>query len=479
MSIYDEIKNELNMVLTENGDIAYSTTGSLVYDLIATVGALRFNHKAISTRFLKAFSHDARSTIKVLFYIRDIIDGLGERDTFRNLLSLIAQTMPEVALQIIPHIKDYGRFDDYLVLLSTNLAGEVASYLKSIIETKNNQTILLAKWLPSINASNPQTRLMARKLCTLWGYSYKEYRTMLSKLRAGNVLETFLSKNDFTFDYKKVPGQAFLKYNVMFHHKDGKRLTDYIYRVREGSAKINTKTISAYQVTRNVSKRELPNEALNSVFEDIMKKYPEIDGNTIVVRDGSSSMYSGGQPKPIDIANSLSILFAGKITGPLHNSFITFSKVAQLVSFDDNWSLERKLSFLQYYNDCSNTNIGNVYKLLLSLATNGNIKPEEAIKRVIIISDMEFDANVFGGSNLDYYRNKFNKLGLELPSLIFWCVQNRHNSVAVLKNDKNCLAISGYSQNILKPILAGTSIDFDIIIKELLKKYSFVDEFEL
>ena len=49
---------------------------------------------------------------------------------------------------------------------------------------KNAHISLLAKWLPSINASSPRTRGQARVLCEALGMSKTEYRRILTKLRA-------------------------------------------------------------------------------------------------------------------------------------------------------------------------------------------------------------------------------------------------------------------------------------------------------
>jgi hypothetical protein len=491
MSIYDEIKNELNQVLTENRDVAFHSSGSKVYDFFATVGAMRFQHAKIINRFLLSFAEDRQATIKLLFYVRDIIDGMGERDSFRAILSFISRSMPDIALQMIPHLKDYGRFDDYLVLLDSPLAQSVADYFWHLLndpQDQNNTKLLLAKWLPSINASNPQTREYARLLASAWHLSYKDYRQTLSRLRKGVVLETYLCRNDFSFNYQTVPGQAMMRYSSLFWKKDKERFFAFNRNVNNGTATFNTKTISANQITARINISEekideevqLVNRTMNSMFADLTKKYPDIDQNTIVVRDGSGSMTTRTNGIiPLDIANALTILFAEKIQGPLHNSFITFSQIARFVTFKEEWNTQEKLQFLEQFDDCSNTNIENVFNLLLSLVANEKISKDEMIKRVIIISDMEFDASAFGGRNLDIFIERFAKLGLEMPSLIFWCVDNRHNTVPVIKQDHNCLAIGGYSQNLLKPILGNIELDYLSILDSILAKYEFVNDFDL
>ena len=47
----------------------------------------------------------------------------------------------------------------------------------------NKPVSLLAKWLPSENASSPNTRMLAKKVRKGLGLSSKDYRKMLSQLR--------------------------------------------------------------------------------------------------------------------------------------------------------------------------------------------------------------------------------------------------------------------------------------------------------
>ena len=54
---------------------------------------------------------------------------------------------------------------------------------------------LLAKWMPSENASSKETIRTAKKIRNAFGVSAKEYRQMLSKLRTKiNVLEKLMSE---------------------------------------------------------------------------------------------------------------------------------------------------------------------------------------------------------------------------------------------------------------------------------------------
>lgn len=55
----------------------------------------------------------------LLFYIRDIREGMGERQLFRTLISYVATTWPQSAKKNVHLIAKYGRWDDLLCLLDT------------------------------------------------------------------------------------------------------------------------------------------------------------------------------------------------------------------------------------------------------------------------------------------------------------------------------------------------------------------------
>jgi hypothetical protein len=68
---------------------------------------------------------------------------------------------------LVAYIPQFGRFDDFLVLLHTERKQEVISLITAqLAQDEKNYTnkqpiSLLAKWLPSENASSKQTRQYA------------------------------------------------------------------------------------------------------------------------------------------------------------------------------------------------------------------------------------------------------------------------------------------------------------------------------
>ena len=131
----DNITEELvNQAFTTNGDRAFKSTGSFCLDYFSIVGGMRYNLNDALTLFLKSYYEDPILTIKILFYIRDIKNGLGERNLFRGAFNMLSNMKPEVAKQLITYIPLYGRYDDLLVCLETPLKGDVLKYIKDQIK---------------------------------------------------------------------------------------------------------------------------------------------------------------------------------------------------------------------------------------------------------------------------------------------------------------------------------------------------------
>ena len=86
------LKNEANFTLTENGAVTHETTGSDCLDLFASIGALRHaDEEEIISRFVRAFTEDRDSAMKLIFFARDIRGGLGERRVFRTIMNWLSR----------------------------------------------------------------------------------------------------------------------------------------------------------------------------------------------------------------------------------------------------------------------------------------------------------------------------------------------------------------------------------------------------
>ena len=117
-----------------------------------------------------------------------------------------------------------------------------------------------------------------------------------------------------------------------------------------------------------------------------------------------------------------------------------------------------------------NTDIQKVFQTLLDTAVKNNVSKDDMIKKIYIISDMEFDAATNQNENLwDYTHNRtvkknttetvfqtirkeYQEKGYDLPLLVFWNVDARHKQFPMTMDD-NVRLVSGASPSIFKNLL--------------------------
>ena len=170
----NELKKESNITYTENGAVSNASSFNECLDFFALCGALRnAEPDRIVSLFLKAYISSPDYAMKALFYARDIRMGLGERRIFRICLKFMAHKYPQSIRKNIPYIAEYGRFDDLLELFDTPCETDMLSYIKGVLDEdsalmeKGMGVSLLAKWLPSVNASNALRKEQAKRIAFL------------------------------------------------------------------------------------------------------------------------------------------------------------------------------------------------------------------------------------------------------------------------------------------------------------------------
>ena len=481
MGFYTITNEVLNRAFTENGDKAYASTGSACLDYFSIIGGMRYNLKDAMNLFMKSYFEDPLLTIKILFYIRDIKEGLGERNLFRVAFNSLANMYPEVAKQLIQYIPKYGRYDDLLVCLDTCIAEDVISYIhKQITEDLANKKegkpiSLMAKWLPSINTSSKDARALAKKIANGFGITCEEYRKILSTLRKGIIIENNLREKDYSFSYETVPGGAMIKYREAFIRNDKERYDEYLDSVKTGKVKMNTKNLYPYEIIRALDK---DNSLENRRVLDVMWKNfdrSEITSKTIVVRDGSGSMYDYRPVQAIDVATSLAILFAEQLTGEFKNKFITFSNRPKLVDIKGETIFDKK-NYLERFSEVASTNIEAVYNLILDVYKNENFNPDDALDRIVIISDMQFNeaTTKSSKSTFENFKAKFEELGYQMPEMVFWNVRARSVQFPTL-NDRGVKLVGGASSKIILDIIKNQNTSAYEFMLECLARYDCFD----
>ena len=150
-------------------------------------------------------------------------------------------------IDILKNIPEYNRWDSLWKITYDNkeLFDKTLSIINNQLlfdlndEEKNKPVSLLAKWLPSENASSPETKEMAKMIYKGLHLSSKEYRIVLSTLRKYlNVTEVFTSSNNWNkIDYEAVPSKANLIYSNAFMKHDKERRLEYLDNLKKGKKK--------------------------------------------------------------------------------------------------------------------------------------------------------------------------------------------------------------------------------------------------
>lgn len=400
------LKKEANMTHTENGAVTYRSTQSECLDLFATIGALRRERdEEITNRFLRAYAEDADLAMKTLFFARDIRGGIGERRVFRTILKW------------------------------------------------------LAKWLPSVNASNEDAIRQAKQIARSLGMNDAQYRKTLSALRTKiSIIENNLREKDYTFDYSKQPSKAMFKYRKAFMRNDGDRYDEFMSRVAEGTEQLHTGTLMPYEMIKPFFGRGDISDQERKAIDATWKTQEDFTGgeNALVVIDGSGSMYGGADPIPATVALSLGIYYAELNTGAFQNHFITFSENPKLVEIKGK-DIYEKVRYCHQFNEVANTNIQRVFELILKTAVKNRVPQKDMPAKIFIISDMEFDYCTEDCSltNFEYAQRLFEEHGYQLPEVMFWNVASRNQQQPVKINDQGVALVSGCNPRIFSMLKAG------------------------
>ncbi|KAI8091202.1 uncharacterized protein B0P05DRAFT_583727 [Gilbertella persicaria] len=195
-------------------------------------------------------------------------------------------------------------------------------------------------------------------------------------------------------------------------------------------------------------------------------------GDCLAICDVSGSMMSGADPKhpemqPLNAAIGLSLVVTNLAKPPFNGAVISFSANPVMSKVNTNATFSDQVQEIMEVDMGYNTNLMKVFtEVLLPMAKEHKIKPEDMVKRLFIFTDMEFDAmdngmNAFVDAN-QAIRALYHEAGYEVPELIWWnlCSHSGYSSVKkmttpVTKDDLKVTLISGFSSAMLKTFLDG------------------------
>lgn len=517
-------------ILNDKLGVSYSTTGSKVLDLFASIGSVSREPtiptiNEVCARMINAFEEDPIKTAVVLFWLRDARNGVGHRELFRVLfatyLTLLTKrsevhpTSVSNLTGLILSLPMYGRFDDLIYVMKhlsndtamreivnnsidflaitlssaiTDTEPDFSSFTSdtrfdNLIQLYTEYRPLLGKWLPSVNTSSKMTVSLAKWLVNKLrkskylpdNFNDKMYRKLCSKLRKqADIVEHYVTtKNYSDIKYSAVPSLAHMKYRRSFWSYDGERYGQYLTDVKNGNAKINTATLNIVDLVKKAADGE--------DCEILWENLPKIPCKSLVCMDGSGSMYCGsGRITPIDVATALTIYCAENNTA-FKNQFITFGSHVQFVTIEAT-SLKGKIDFVREHDDCGTTNFTAVFEELLTQAKMYHLSPDQMIKSIIVVSDMQFDSafdnvDTDGPTVWENIVDMYEKAGYTPPKMIFWNV-SIESALPICLDNMNTTITSGWSQNTLKYIMEDKEISPMSVLNEVLQSPNYSDVYK-
>jgi hypothetical protein len=452
-----QLISAINGPFTDNGALTNSTSKNLNLDFFFSLGSARYNPEEVTSNFFKALAADPLTATRILFHSRDIRGGQGERNLFRKILKESKSLFyVEKNLHLIP---EYGRWDDLIALVGTELEDNALALWASAIRAEDP---LACKWAPREKSSNMST---AMKLCKTLGLTPRNYRKILSK--GTKVVETQMcSKSWDEIVYSYVPSRAMKIYKEAFNRHTPIKWGDYIEGLIEGVETINSSTLYPHEIVLDALNFSDTYDTDNNAVSLIQAQWdglPDyIQGSKeriLPLVDVSGSMYTDSKPRPIDVSIALGIYIAERNNGKFKNCYMTFSSNPVLEQFDSNLNLVDIVSSMRTADWGMSTDLSKVFQTLLTAATNRKVPEEDMPSTILILSDMEFDTAMSnpGITNFEEIKQRYAFHGFKLPKIVFWNI-NASSNVPVTIQDENTLLVGGFSPSIMKYILATGSV---------------------
>ena len=507
----EDVLNNAGTVSTENGAPTHNTSGNKIVDLYDAMGGLRHDPLSILPIFDAACDEDPLAATKCAFLLRNPRGGMGERTLFDVIISHLSKSKDRVknlaVLQNIHLMPKYGRWDDLLTVVCSDVP-MLADAATAIIKTQLNEDIhnlannkissisLLAKWLPSDNASSKTTKALARKLSVKLDMRFSYRKTLVALRKALNdaVVETKMSARNFeNIDYSKVCSKASLIYRNSFLKRDNSRYNKWVEDVASGASKVNASVLHPHEITSKAMRIQDSSIANAEVqfMQNIWDALPDfgMTGSALPVLDVSPCMTfetisKDSKITPLEACLGLGTYLSQNCSGKFKNHFMTFSDHPEIQEIQGTNIVETSQWLADHPGMGYSTNLQSIFDCILEAVVEASDLPDY----IYILTDGEFDApgqHVSNGfvsdTNHDVIQKKFEDRGLAMPKLVYWNLQRRldqagerKNNIAMKENDFGLIA-SGFSPAMIAPIMRCEIISPRAIVEEALKPYDDVE----
>ena len=258
-------------------------------------------------------------------------------------------------------------------------------------------------------------------------------------------------------EYDKLPTQALNRYRSLFARRDKERF----FRTM-AEKKLNTAAGYPHELfrpwfgrlPRGLTREELK-RIIDAQWRHLENFLPSEGGGILPVLDTSGSMWWGSELPPHQVAYPLALYCAERLSGPFRNRVCSFSSQARWLKLPEGDSVTDRLEALQQYSIVENTNVADVFRLLLETARRSGAGQDTMPRCLLILSDMQFDAGAeYDETLMDRIRLQFKYAGYEFPAIVYWNLDATNTGSPDSVRD-NVAMVSGYSPRILRAVFSG------------------------
>ncbi len=283
------------------------------------------------------------------------------------------------------------------------------------------------------------------------GYQVYDFKRMIRRMRKHiGVVEGLMSAGRWEeIKYSQVPSRAMMIYRRAFLRHDEERFSEFVNKAAAGEEKIHSDALFPYDIVEKILYRGEDSRVLEAQWNQL-PDYVEKGTNAIVMADVSGSMYG----RPMSTSVGLAVYFAERNQGAYHNLFMTFSSNPQVVVLRGE-DLGQKIRNVSKAEWGMTTNLKAAFDKVLEIALESHISMQDMPRAIIVISDMEIDR--CGDREWTFYdkmASRFRKYGYDIPNVVFWNVNSRHDVFHADRNRKGVQLVSGQSASMFQQVLA-------------------------
>ncbi|WWC91030.1 uncharacterized protein L201_005970 [Kwoniella dendrophila CBS 6074] len=347
-----------------------------------------------------------------------------------------------------------------------------------------------AKWVPSPGKSGDKQTLFATSLAHMlypgdgvqWSREKLQKMVLTPLRKALAVPEVSMSDRSWNIDYTKVPSQSMSRNAAAFAEHDPEGFVKYLDKVSKGRTTISGASSMPhellYEATQGKSliAKRLADLQWKTLVQSIRNTSTNRLTNCIAIADVSGSMGSFTHtqmkdPSPILPCIALTLLLGNMAVAPWNGAFFTFSAEPKFETIDASLPLSERAKALSRAHWENSTNFYKVFDLILSTAKEKKLKADDMVKKVFVLSDMQFDAAAgkqYGETEHQAVKRKFEEAGYPMPELVYWNLAPRYDGAPkpLTSDVPGTSVFSGFSGALMKYFLGQGNIDDDQEMEE-------------